>query len=362
MGLLDELKKKAEAAEAAQGEPARIEEARANELRAVALPALYRIHRGLSELVAQLKVLREEVPATLKVSGVGEIPGLLQGQCEVSAEGSPPETVTFRCTLRQSKVRPLELRTLGSSITAWIDGMRRQGMQAKLLRMVEATGPNQRAYIGIEGSIPATLQFKIDIETDGLQLYSRNFEELADRRQFFKPANVTEAWCEELLRFVMREDNRFMVQEVAPDIREQLRRRIEWEKLNGQAVEESVEARVATTQRLKSLFKRAPQLKLRYRDRAWDLTSHLGPFTMGRVADCDLQIREPRVSRFHARVELKDDQYFLTDDSTNGTSVCGPDGQSKILKGGSLVLQGSGLLALGTEATELNPHVIHFSM
>ncbi len=362
MGLLDELRKKAEAAEAAQGEPARIEEARARELRAVALPALYRIHRGLTELVAQLKVLREEVPASLKASGIGEIPGLLQSHCEISAEGSPPEIVTFRCNLRQSKVRPLELRTLGSSITAWLEGMRRQGLPAKLLRMVEATGPNQRAYIGIEGSIPATLQFKIDVETDGLQLYSRNFEELADRRQFFNPTNVTEAWCEELLKFVMRKDNRFMVQEVAPDIREQLRRRIEWEKQNGQATEESVESRVATSQRLKSLFKRVPLLKLRYRDRAWDLASHVGPFTMGRVADCDLQIREPRVSRFHARVELKDDQYTLTDDSTNGTSVWFQDGHSTILKRGSLVLQGSGVLALGTEATELNPHAIYFSM
>lgn len=362
MGLLDELKKKAEAAREAQGEPARVDESRANEIRAVALPALFRIHRGLSELVVQLKALQEEVPATLKIPGLGEVTGFMQGNYEVSAEGTPPETVTLRCALRHHKARPLELKTAGSTISAWIDVMRRQGLQAKVLRMVEATGPNQRAYIGIEGTIPVTLQFKVDFDAAALQLYSRNFDELVDRRQIFNPASVTETWCEELLKFVMREEHRFMMQEVPIDVREQLRRRIEWEKLNEQGVEESVETGLASTNRIKSLFKRAPQLVLRYRDRAWDLTTHAGPFTLGRVADCDLQVKEQRVSRFHARVELKNDEFHLIDDSTNGTNVRVHGGGTEVLKQSSRVLHGSGLIALGTDATEINPHVIYFSM
>jgi hypothetical protein len=362
MGLLDDLRKKAAAAKDAQDEPAHAEELRVNEIRAVALPAMFRIHRSLSELTAQLNVLQEEASATLQIPGVGDVTGFVQGGYSVSSEGTPPELVTLRCALRLQKPRPLELKTVGSSISAWIDGMRRQGLQAKVLRMLNGIGANQRAYIGIEGSIPVTLQFKIDLEAGALQLFARNFDELAERRQFFNPTSVTEHWCEELLKFVLREENRFMKEELPPDVREQLRRRIEWEKLKDKGVEEAVDSRLASTNRLKSLFKRAPQLKLRYRDRAWDLTTHSGPFTLGRVADCDLQIREQRVSRFHARVELKDDQFYLTDDSTNGTYVRFQDGHAEVLSKSSLVLRGSGLIALGTEATESNPHVVYFSM
>lgn len=75
MGLLDELKKKAEAAKEAVAEIPRVSDERANEIRAVALPAIFRIHHALSELVAQLKVLQQEDPAALTIAGIGEVAG-----------------------------------------------------------------------------------------------------------------------------------------------------------------------------------------------------------------------------------------------------------------------------------------------
>jgi hypothetical protein len=269
--------------------------------------------------------------------------------------------VTLRCALRQVRPKPLELRTPGSSITGWIEGMRRQGLQVKVLRMVEAIGPNQRAHVAIEGPIQVTLQFMIDLDTAGLQLYTRNFDELADRRQFFNPASVTEQWCNELLKFILRREHRFLVHEAPPDVREQLRRRIEWERRKAEAQEETTENRMATASRLRALQFGRTHLRLRYRDHGWELASRTTPFVLGRVADCDLQIREQRVSRFHARIEQQEDEFLLIDDSTNGTHVRFEDGRAEFLKQSATVLRGSGLIALGTEATEINPHVVHFS-
>ncbi len=359
MGVLDDLRRKAEEARQREAEQPQLAQSREDELRAVALPALFRIHRRLSELVAHLKDLQQESPATLTVSGIGAITGLAQGQYELSAEGKPPEVITLRCTLRHEKARPLELKTQGS-ITQWLEGLRKQGLTLKVLRMVEPQGPVQKAYVGIDGVIPVTLQFKMDVEAFGLQFFVRNFDELAERRQFFNPASVTEQWCEELLKFVLREENSFMRQDIAPDVREQLRRRLEWEKLKEQAQVEALEPRLATTNRLKGLFKRTPQLKVQYGDRAWDVAGKVGPFTLGRVTDCDIQVKEQRVSRFHARIELRDDYFEVIDDSTNGTQVRFQDGRIENLKGSSVRLTGSGLIALGTEATEANPHVIYF--
>lgn len=361
MGLLDELKKRAaekEAQRAANGE----QDARADALRAVALPALFRIHTNLAELVKQLNILGDETPACLKIPGIGEVAGFQQGNYSVSAEGTPPTTVTLRCALRIAKVRPLELTTAGTSPTTWVDRLRRQDLPLRVLRVTDTRGANQKALVSIEGPVPVTLQFSVDTEHAALQLVTRNYDELVERRQFFNPADVTEPWCEELLKYVTRAPNSFLRHEVSTDVREQLRRRLEWEKHKKESIEETTETRLAASGRFKSLFKRPPQLKIAWRGLNWDLATHVGPFTMGRVSDCDLRMRRERVSRFHASIEFRDGEYHLVDDSSNGSYVRFIDGRGTKVHKASLVLNGSGSIALGDEAPADDPDLVHFVM
>ena len=42
---------------------------------------------------------------------------------------------------------------------------------------------------------------------------------------------------------------------------------------------------------------------------------------IGRGADCTVQLPDERVSRHHARIELRDDGYWIKDLSANGTRV-----------------------------------------
>lgn len=359
MGLLDELKKRAAEKEALR--TANVEDdARADEIRAVALPALFRIHTNLSELVKQLRILDEETPVSLKIPGIGEVNGFQQGNYSVSAEGSPPSSVTLRCALRLAKVRPLEITTAGSSPTTWVDRLRRQDLPLKVLRVTDTRGPNQKALVTIEAPVPVSLQFSVDIEHAALQLVTRNYDEVVERRQFFNPADVTEQWCEELLKYVTRAPNSFLRHEVSTDVRDQLRRRLEWEKHKKQTVEETTETRLAASGKFKNLFKRPPQLKIEWRGLNWDLATHVGAFTIGRVSDCDLRMRRERVSRFHASIEFKDGEYHLVDDSTNGTYVRFIDGRRATVHKSSLLLHGSGDIALGDEAAPDDPDLIHF--
>ena len=151
MGLLDELKKRAAAKEPLQTSNTE-SDMRADEVRAVALPALFRIHANLAELVKQLLILQEETPVSLKIAGIGDVSGFQQGNYSVSAEGTPPHAVTLRCALRPGKVRPLELTTAGASPTTWIDRLRRQDLPLKIVRVTDTRGPNQKALVTIEGS------------------------------------------------------------------------------------------------------------------------------------------------------------------------------------------------------------------
>ena len=400
MSLLDDLKKKAAAKEAALA-ASQTAATRLGEFRAVALPAMFRIHQNLSELVHQLQVLEEEAQAQLNIPGVGLVDGFLQGRYELAAEGMPPETVTLRCELRQRREQALEITTGGIDGTAWLDRLRRHGVLARIVRESDAGGPARKTCIAIQGSIPALLRFSLDPDNGALQLVSRNFEEIGERRQVFGPAVVTEPWCEELLKYVLRRENTFLRDEIPQDMRERLRQRIEWERTHGrgaepretsafgigamlrivgrkpgappplepdaesraaakQPVEESADNRVASSATIRKLLKPRPSLVLRHGARRFDLAHHDGPFVIGRSPDCDLPVTEKHVSKVHARIEAVEGSYVITDSSRNGTYVYFDDGRWQRLRGERATLAGSGRLSLGTRPTADEDNVIHF--
>jgi class 3 adenylate cyclase len=75
--------------------------------------------------------------------------------------------------------------------------------------------------------------------------------------------------------------------------------------------------------------------------------------TIGRAPDNHLVLAGPLVSRYHARVVLRNGQFVLFDESSNGTAVGGADGSTMFVHRESLTLLGDGLLAPGADvATE----------
>jgi adenylate cyclase len=69
--------------------------------------------------------------------------------------------------------------------------------------------------------------------------------------------------------------------------------------------------------------------------------------TLGRDQDNDLVIPYPEVSRFHATIECRIDKFYLTDHSTNGTTVIGPDRAPLTLHREEAPLAGHGEILCG---------------
>lgn len=394
MGLLDELKDRA-AAKDAEDAALSADLARTNEFLATALPAMFRIHQNLAELVRQLDVLGEETPATLSIPGVGAVGGFLQGKYEISATGMPPDSVTLRCSLRLPRERTLEVLTAASEHSPLLDRLRQQGLQARLVHVGEQAGTMHKTSVAIQGSVAATLHFSLDCENATLRLVSRNFEELSERRQHFSPAAVTEQWCDELLRYAVRQENSFMRQDVPPELREALRQRLEAERhekrvaesafglgamlkiigvkapespsgLVSPAAPPSVQAEpgdesVAPSAMVRKLLDRRPSLELRYRGQMIDLAAHDGPFVIGRAPECDLLVEEEHVSRLHVLIELRDGRYHLTDTSRNGTFLRFDDGRIERAHRSEVVLQGTGVIALGINLPPGSGYLIEFT-
>src|SRR5437868_8365148 len=73
------------------------------------------------------------------------------------------------------------------------------------------------------------------------------------------------------------------------------------------------------------------------------------PVTIGREEGNTLRLNDERVSRFHAKVQLDDDDFILTDlESTNGTRVNGTVVQIRRLRFGDRVGLGRSVLLFGS--------------
>ncbi len=82
--------------------------------------------------------------------------------------------------------------------------------------------------------------------------------------------------------------------------------------------------------------------------------------TMGRDAGNRVVINHPKVSRIHARIEMKKNAFIIADQSTNGTYIHPSGGETVVLKKEERELEGDGIIYLGKAATPDSPNAIHY--
>jgi adenylate cyclase len=83
--------------------------------------------------------------------------------------------------------------------------------------------------------------------------------------------------------------------------------------------------------------------------------------SIGRAEDNDVVKMRERISRLHARVEIRRDKFLLIDLSTNGTYVQSADGEVSFVRRGRLQLKGQGMIGLGCLPEQGSQHTIHFT-
>jgi hypothetical protein len=354
MGVLDELKDRAARGRPAADERAEDRPARDSEAMAAALPAIFRIHLCLRDFAAQLELLQSEVMAEMDIQGLGRL-AFRQSAPEIEAPGNPPDRVTARFALRCERRGRFELTGV-PNVNQWLDQTRRRGLLVRLERMLEPRGTLERAEVSLGDSLAASLEFTVD--RDGSLLLSvRNFDELGERCHLLAPAAITSRWLDELTRFLLRKPHRFLVSELPPDLRYNLRRRLEIEKRRNLPPDAA-----KASSGLQELFRRRRVLRLGFGELRFELTQAGGEFLIGRSDSCDLVVGAPRISRFHARIEHRDGRFLLLDESRNGTWVRFADGTQQRVGSIPVSLEGRGQIALTGPPGDANPHVIEFEV
>jgi hypothetical protein len=363
MGLLDDLKKQADALkeeQKAEGEAsARRRAANRDEI----AQALARVHRYLDDLVEQLKVVSPTINADFAVKGGGTLKDLRQGEYLLSDLDTSELSFVLRLTLRSSRRYQFEIHGT-HSIQPWLDEVKAYGLDVFSARLIQDPA-GQRARVVLEGYVPISLSFRGDVEAGRVTLLVRNYNALGERRHAIRPESIDEVFLDELARYVLREDNRFLMEDVPAEYRERLRRRLEQDRRQREAEREDGQEFVGgdlLSTRFRSLFTRKPMLRLDFQGVVREVSTLTSGITLGRGSTCDVVVNHKLASRVHARIEWRSDEFVITDLSTNGTYLRLNDGQVVRLRRQSMTLKGAGLISLGMEITKDNPVLIRFSV
>lgn len=102
-----------------------------------------------------------------------------------------------------------------------------------------------------------------------------------------------------------------------------------------------------------------PELRLYLGAQALVLDERNPSVRLGRDPSSDLCVGDTRVSRQHARIELRGDKFVLVDRSSNGTFVAMDEEKEFVLSREEMVLRKHGHLALGRSCVG-NPYSIGF--
>jgi adenylate cyclase len=111
---------------------------------------------------------------------------------------------------------------------------------------------------------------------------------------------------------------------------------------------------------------RTQRLELGFRGKTVQLQqsgSAIKSLHMGRAPSCELEVPDPRVSRTHASVQVRGDQFVLTDASSYGTWVyMGGQSEPLVLRRTDCVLVGEGEISLGCERSAPDAAVLTFNV
>jgi hypothetical protein len=95
---------------------------------------------------------------------------------------------------------------------------------------------------------------------------------------------------------------------------------------------------------------RAAKLVIHEEGNAREVPVDKGVVTIGRMADCDIVLKDKGASRRHAQLRVDDDVVTLTDlGSTNGTRLNGQHVQTRVLENGDKITVGTTVLEFRRE-------------
>lgn len=229
MGLLDELEQQAQQRGIAGEDAARLKAERDNAYRAHLEPALDALHAFLSELIEKVRALKPRTALRYHVPGYGEIVGYIEHEYRINDNrqvSSREIALDFPCAIATDECPAVEIE--GASRVRAVSGFfQRHRIGGMLAPRKDASGDVVAATFRAKGRIPLGAAFHADAESGQLRMSFSNFDGLGTTTKSVAAAQVDAGLYDQIGRFLLREPNSLLREDLPEAYRKQLRSKVQ---------------------------------------------------------------------------------------------------------------------------------------
>jgi len=233
VGLLDELEQEAQKRKVGDEDIQRRKAERETAYRVRLEPAFDALHAFLSELIGKLKTLKPRTALRYHVPGYGEIVGYVEHDYALRDEkqaSSREVALDFTCAIATEQCPSIEVE--GSSRVRAVAGFfQRHRIGGMTAPRKDASGDVIAATFRAKGRIPLNAHFSADTETAQLRMSFSNFDDLGSTVKTIAPSQVDEELYEQIGRFLVREPNTLLREDLPEAYRKQLRSKVQQQEI-----------------------------------------------------------------------------------------------------------------------------------
>lgn len=231
MGLLDELKQKADQLKKELSDDESKRRQKESYYQEVLLPTIQKIFKFLHDLTDHLKVVNPKMDIAYTIPGYGELNGLTQGNYSIRTDSELQTKRVILCFICASP-KEIQFSVHGTSEVEDLNAFLRKhhiqysewGLRDQDRKLIGAT-------FQLKFQIEATFQFDADVENGRIILTIRNFEEFNLTQKSYKAEQITDEWLDSIGRYILRMQKELHLDNVPEETLEKIRQQLKTENL-----------------------------------------------------------------------------------------------------------------------------------
>jgi len=229
VGLLEELEREAQERGIAGDDVARRKSARNDAWRAELEPALDNLHAYLGELIEKVRQLKPRVPLRYHVPGYGDIAAYVEHEYRLDDARMPSSreiTLEYSCAIASDECPTVEIE--GASRVRAVSGFfQRHRIGGMLAPRKDASGELVAATFRAKGRVALSAKFHADAESAQLRMTFVNFDGFGATTKPVPAPDVNAALFDEIGRFLLREPNALLREDLPEAYRRELKSRVQ---------------------------------------------------------------------------------------------------------------------------------------
>ncbi len=230
MSLLDQLRHQADEVRRTQEreEERRIE--RERRYREDLVPRMQAMLSYFTEMFDHLNVVRPEIRQSYRIPGVGEFVGMSQGKYLITADSSTQMRtlrISFECVGDTPLVTVLQGRR---QIEEHIRSLLENNLRFEQKVIPGNFRRDEQFESKVLPVVHVSLMFEVDMEQSVIHFTCSNHEQIGSWRRVLQATDIDEAFCDELGRYILRQQPTFRATTLSDAQRQQLAERVAQER------------------------------------------------------------------------------------------------------------------------------------